>query len=100
MADFTKCGEAISREMDYKDFAFIEAYANNRNQQKFVAVEENIVGSVFVKFYCEYETINSTNPTFVGSPEMLHKALIDFASENEINIDSRRFPKAPNSLLG
>jgi hypothetical protein len=99
MADFAKWGEAISRAMSYDDFAFIEAYANNRNQQNFVAVEENIVGSVFVKFYCDYETRNSLNPTFVGSPESLHKAIIDFAEANEINVNSRQFPKAPNSLV-
>ena len=30
---------------------------------------------------------------------MLHKALVDFAQENEININSRQFPKAPNILV-
>jgi hypothetical protein len=30
---------------------------------------------------------------------MLHKAIIDFAQANEININSRQFPKAPNSLV-
>ncbi|MGC2571397.1 MAG: hypothetical protein WA364_07790, partial [Candidatus Nitrosopolaris sp.] len=99
MADFTKWGEAISRAMGYDDFVFIEAYANNRNQQNFVAVEENIVGSVFVKFYCHYETTNGLSPTFVGAPERLYKAIIDFAEANEININSRQFPKAPNSLV-
>lgn len=99
MADFTKWGEAISRAMGYDDFAFIEAYANNRNQQNFVAVEENIVGSVFVKFYCDYETTNGLSPTFVGAPERLHKAIIDFAEANEINVNSRQFPKAPNILV-
>ncbi len=98
MADFTKWGEAISRAMGYDDFAFIEAYANNRNQQNFVAVEENIVGSVFVKFYCDYETTNGLSPTFVGAPERLHKAIIDFAEANEINVNSRQFPKAPTFL--
>ena len=39
------------------------------------------------------------NSTFVGSPELLHKALVDFAQANEININSRQFPKAPNSLV-
>jgi hypothetical protein len=96
MADFTKWGEAISISMGYGDLTFIEAYSNNRNQQNFVAVEENIVGSVFVKFYCDYEILN---PTFVGSPEMLHKALIDFAGANEITVNSKQFPKAPNSLV-
>jgi hypothetical protein len=35
MADFAKWGEAISRAMGYDDFAFIDTYVNNRNQQNF-----------------------------------------------------------------
>ena len=99
MADFAKWGEAISRAMGYKDFAFIEAYANNRNQQNFVAVEENIVGSIFVKFYCDYETTNSTDPTFVGSPELLYRKLKEFAEKNDININYWQFPKASHILV-
>jgi hypothetical protein len=99
MADFTRWGEAISRAMGYDDFAFTEAYSSNRNQQNLVAVEENIIGSIFVKYYRDYETKNNLNSTFVGSPEVLHKALVDFAQANEININSRQFPKAPNSLV-
>ncbi|MFY9795237.1 MAG: hypothetical protein WB988_26780 [Candidatus Nitrosopolaris sp.] len=99
MADFAKWGEAISMAMGYDDLTFIEAYANNRNQQNLVAVEENIIGSIFVKYYCDYETKNHLNSTFVGSPEMLHKAIIDFAEANEMNVNSRQFPKAPNILI-
>ena len=99
MADFAKWGHAISRAMGYDDLTFIEAYANNRNQQNLVAVEQNIIGSVFVKFYRDYETKNSLNSTFVGSPESSYKALIDFAESNEINVNSRQFPKAPNILI-
>jgi hypothetical protein len=99
MADFAKWGEAISRAIGYDALAFIEAYANNRNQRNLVAVEENIIGSVFVKFYRDYETKNNLNSTFVGSPEMLYKAIIDFAEPNEINVNSRQFPKAPNILV-
>ena len=99
MADFTKWGEAISRAMDYEDLTFIEAYANNRNQQNFVAVEENIVGSLFVKFYRDFETNNSTNSTFVGSPEMLYRELKKFAETNDININYWQFPKASHILV-
>jgi hypothetical protein len=99
MADFAKWGEAISRAIGYDGLAFIEAYANNRNQQNLVAVEENIIASIFVKYYRDYETKNNLSSTFVGSPEVLHKALVDFAQENEININSRQFPKAPNILV-
>lgn len=99
MADFTKWGEAISRAMGYDDLTFIHVYANNRNQQNFVAVDENIIGFVFVKFYRDYEVKYSVNSTFEGSPEMLQKAIIDFAAANEININSKQFPKAPNILV-
>ena len=71
MADFTRCGEAISRAMGYDDFAFTEVYSSNRNQQNLVAVEGNIIGSIFVKYYRDYETKNNLNSTFVGSPEVL-----------------------------
>jgi hypothetical protein len=37
--------------------------------------------------------------TFEGSPEMLQKAIIDFAAANEININSKQFPKVPNILV-
>ena len=67
MADFAKWGEAISRAMGYEDFAFLDAYAENRNQQNVVAVEENFIGSIFVRFYQDYEIRNRANPTFVGS---------------------------------
>ena len=59
MADFARWGEAISRAMGYDDFAFIEAYTENRNEQNIIAVEENIVGSLFVKFYLDYEAKNN-----------------------------------------
>ena len=71
----------------------------NRNQQNIVAVNENIVGLVFVRFYCDYEIKNQVNPTFVGSPELLYKAISDSAETNQININYQQFPKAPNILI-
>jgi hypothetical protein len=99
MADFAKWGEAISRAMGYDNFTFLKAYAENRNQQNVIAVNENIIGSVFVRFYRDYETKNKVNSTFVGSPELLYKAIIDFAEANQININYQQFPKAPNILI-
>ncbi len=99
MADFAKWGEVISRAMGYDDFTFLEAYAENRNQQNVVAVNENIIGSVFVKFYRDYEAKNKVNSTFVGSPELLYKAIIDFAEASQINVNYQQFPKAPNILV-
>jgi hypothetical protein len=98
MADFTEWGEAISQAIGYQEMSFIEAYQENRNEQNRVAVNENIVGSLFVKFYNNYEETNE-NPIFVGSPEILYKALVDFAEGNEININNRQFPKTSEILI-
>ena len=55
MADFTEWSEAISQAMGYKEMSFVEAYNENRNEQNIVAVNENIVGCLFVKFWNDYE---------------------------------------------
>jgi hypothetical protein len=99
MADFAKWGEAISRAMGYADFEFLEVYAENRTQQNVVAVEENFIGSVFVRFYQDYERRNMANSTLVGSPEQLYRDIIDFAEAEQININNRQFPKSPNVLV-
>lgn len=99
MADFAEWGEAISRALGYEPMSFIEAYNENRNEQNIVAVNENIVGSLFVKFYNDYKQNNSDNPVFVGSPEFLNKELVNFAEDNEINISGSQFPKASNILV-
>ena len=70
MADFTEWGEAISQAMGYKEMSFIEAYNENRNEQNIVAVNENIIGSLFVKFWTDYEDKNKNNPIFTGSPDV------------------------------
>jgi hypothetical protein len=99
MADFTEWGEAISQAMGYQEMSFIEAYQENRNEQNIVAVNENIVGSLFVKFYNNYEEGTNENPIFVGSPDILYKTLVDFAEDNEININNRQFPKTSEVLV-
>ena|SRR5919108_4151698 len=100
MADFAEWGEAISRALGYEPMSFIEAYNENRNQQNIVAVNENIVGSLFVKFYNNnYEEETNENPIFVGSPDILYKALVEFAEDNEININIRQFPKTSEVLV-
>jgi hypothetical protein len=99
MADFTEWGEAISQAMGYQEMSFIEAYQENRNEQNRVAVNENIVGSLFVKFYNNIEEGTDENPIFVGSPDILYKTLVDFAVENEININNRQFPKTSEVLV-
>ena len=67
MADFTEWCEAISRAMGYKEMTFVDVYNENRNEQNIVAVNENIVSSVLVKFYKQYEHKHTDNPVFIGS---------------------------------
>jgi hypothetical protein len=69
------------------------------SQESYRCSGRDIIGSVFVKFYRDYETKNSENSTFVGAPERLYKAIVDFAEANEINLNSRQFPKAHNILV-
>jgi hypothetical protein len=69
------------------------------SQESYRCSGRDIIGSVFVKFYRDYETKNSENSTFVGAPERLYKAIVDFAEANEINLNSRQFPKAHNIVV-
>ena len=99
MADFTEWSEAISQAIGYKEMSFVEAYNENRNEQNVVAVNENTVGCLFVKFWNDYESKYMENPVFAGSPDELYRAIVDFAEENEININNRQFPKTPEILI-
>lgn len=99
VADFTEWGEAISQAMGYKEMSFVEAYNENRNEQNIVAVNENILGSLFVKFWTDYENRNKENAIFTGSPDELYRAIVDFTGDNEININSRQFPKTPEIIV-
>ena len=99
MADFTEWAEAISQAMGYKEMSFVKAYNENRNEQNIVAVNENIVGCLIVKFWNDYESKYMENPVFTGSPDELYRAIVDFAEENEININNRQFPKTPEILV-
>jgi hypothetical protein len=99
MADFTLWGEAISQSMGYEPMSFVEAYKENRNEQNIVAVSENIVGSLFVKFFNNYEKEGRINPGFSGRPDELYRQLVEFAQQNEININYRQFPKTAEVLI-
>ena len=55
MADFAEWGEAISQAMGYPPMSFMEVYAENRNEQNIVAVNENLVGSNFLKYISDFE---------------------------------------------
>ena len=97
MADFTEWGEAISKALGYQDMLFIEAYNENKNQQNLVAVNENLVASLLVKFWTEYKTRRGME--YTGTPDQLHRELEQFADENEIKIRNQQFPAASNILV-
>jgi hypothetical protein len=96
MADFTEWGEAISRAMGYEKMSFIRELQKNRSEQNLVAVEESIVGSLLVKFWLHYKKRDSK---FEGSSTDLYGAVVEFAADNDVNINNRQFPKTPAVLV-
>ena len=36
---------------------------------------------------------------FAGQPDALHRLLVEFAEQNDININNRQFPKTPEVLV-
>ena len=104
MADFTECGEAISRAMEYDPMSFVKALHENRSKQNMMAVEESLVGSLLVIFWNNYKEVQSKEnqnekPKFEGSPTDLYSKIVNFAQENDININNRQFPKTPAALI-
>jgi hypothetical protein len=97
MADFTEWGEAISRALGYQDMLFIEAYNENKNQQNVVAVNENLVASLLVKFWADYKPRRGME--YNGTPDQLYRELVQFAEENDIKITNQQFPAASNILV-
>jgi hypothetical protein len=99
MADFTEWGEAISRALEYPEMSFVDAYNENRNEQNIMAVNEDITGSLFVKFFNNYESEKMIDPRFTGRPDELYRLLVGFAEQNEININYRQFPRVAEILI-
>lgn len=99
MADFAVWGEAISQAMSYPPNSFSEVYAENRNEQNIIAINENRVGSLLLKYiqYLEEQLGSLNNIHF--EPQSLYKELIDFAEANEIGIGDRQFPKNAATLV-
>ncbi len=50
IADFVEWGEAISQAMGYSPMSFMEIHTENRNEQKIVAVNENLISSLLLKY--------------------------------------------------
>lgn len=88
LADFEEWGEAISQAPGNKEMEFVDAYQRNRNEQNIVAINENIVGSLLVKFYDDIRDRNNNQlREFEFSPDILHGELIDFAERNNITVN-------------
>jgi hypothetical protein len=61
-----------------------------------VVVEESVVGFLLVKFWQDYK---QTSPRYEGSPAQLYAAIVEFAGNNDININNRQFPKTSAVLV-
>ena len=97
MADFALWGEAISRAMGYQPLEFINAYYENIGRQNLEAVESNPLGQAVVKLVEESGPEVAGSEYYSSTSECLVK-LTEIASMNGININSKSFPKSPNSL--
>lgn len=91
MADFTVWGEAIARVLGHEPFEFVNAYEEKMMSFDEVIVQNHIVGELLVQFI-------KVHSKWEGSPTGLLKELRKFAKENEIDIQSKGFPKPANSL--
>ena len=95
MADFALWGESISRVMGHKPLEFINAYYENIGKQNIEVIDSNPLGQVIVKLCDEIE---------VGEKEYYDTAakslikLREIAEVNNIDINSKYFPKSANSL--
>ena len=99
MADFAEWGEAISQSMGYPPMSFIDIYTKNRNEQNIVAVNENLVGSMFLRHILNIEKESDPITEIRYEPQELYNALVDYAGDNGINIRGRQFPKDAASLV-
>jgi hypothetical protein len=99
MADFAEWGEAISQALGYPPMSFLEAYRENRNEQNILAIDENSVGSLLIKYVTENEIQFGTIPKITFEPQELYKTLVNFAENNDIGIGGHQFPKNSASMV-
>lgn len=99
MADFTEWSEAISQAMGYPPMSFMKVYAENRNELNIVAVNESLVGSLFLKYLHDFESQYGPISEIKYEPEELRKNLVDFAENNGIATGGRYFPKDAGNLV-
>ena len=99
MADFAEWGEAISQSMGYPPMSFIDSYTKNRNEQNIIAVNENLVSSIFLRYILDIEKEKGPITEIQYEPQDLYNELISYAVDNYINIRNRQFPKDAASLV-
>lgn len=110
MADFAYFGEAHSRAMGYAASKFFKAYEENQAELIKVAVDNSLLGDL-VREFAESKALdasgnNGSEPQqtledgilFKGSPTEFYNALTAFAETKQINVKTKEFPKAANSL--
>ena len=91
MADFALWGCAIADAIGYTPQAFLDAYYANINEQHEEAIHENPVATVIT-------VLMEQNPQWEGSPTALLECMEKIAMEQKISINSKIWPKAPQSL--
>jgi hypothetical protein len=96
MADFALWGEAIARALNHEPLEFITTYYENIGRQNIEAIDSNELGQAIIKLCDELEE-NSQKEWNSSTSECLVK-LNEIAEKNNINRDSKSWPKAPNSL--
>ncbi len=99
MADFAEWGESISQAIGYPPNSFLEVYAENRNEQNIIAVNENRVGSLLLKYIQDLEGKLGPLTNILFEPQELYNELTDFAETKDIGIADRQFPKNAASLV-
>lgn len=92
MADFAKCGSAVAQALGYSQEDFLEAYSENLGWQNEHAIEESPVASTILIFAGE------DGFEWEGTSSELLKRLKTIASAEEIEVNSRIFPKSPSAL--
>jgi hypothetical protein len=78
---------------------FVDAYRRNRNEQNIVAINENLIGSLLVKFFEGYRTKVDQDAKLEFSPDVLYRELVDLAEKNDIYLNPRHFPKIGDVLV-
>jgi hypothetical protein len=97
MADFALWCEAIARALGYKDLEFIKVYNDNIGKQNIEVMESNTLGQAISRFLSTWYNPERPACWFGTTSDFLDK-LTKIALEYNINLGSKSWPKAANSL--